>query len=108
MSYIIASSPPEPPGTPGKHPVTPPRKLVEKGKRLLYGSVMIKPNSAAREFTKICEEIIDHFTSKLGTEVTITVEVQTESKEAFDEVTIRTVKENSRTLNFDQAEFEEE
>lgn len=73
-----------------------------------YGSATLKPSSAGLDFSKICEEVIQHFTSKLGTKVTIDVEIRVDSPAAFDENLIRTVKENAKTLGFVQSEFEEE
>jgi hypothetical protein len=58
------------------------------------------------EFSDINQEVIQHFTSKYGTNETIQVEVRTESPEGFDENTVRTAKENANTLGFDQAGFE--
>jgi len=76
--------------------------------RRFHGSVELNPVSAAIDFTRIAEEVIQHFSSKLGTDVTLTLEVAAESKEGFDDATRRTVQENSRTLGFGHAEFEEE
>ena len=73
-----------------------------------HGSVKLKPTGAALEFSTIAEEVIQHFTSKLGTDVRITVEIEAESKDGFDDSFIRTVAENSNTLGFDHGEFEQE
>lgn len=82
-------------------------KTIAKFKRF-HGSVKLKPTAAALEFSTIAEEVIQHFTSKLGTDVRITVEIQAESEDGFDDNTRRTVAENSNTLGFDHGEFEQE
>ena len=56
----------------------------------------------------IAQEIIQHFSGKVGAEVNITVDIQAEYAKGFDDSTRRTVKENSNTLNFNIAEFEDE
>jgi len=73
-----------------------------------HGSVNIDPVSASLNFSDITNEIIEHFSSQLGTKVSITLEIAAESQEGFSDSTQRTVKENSRTLGFSHAEFEEE
>ena len=46
------------------------------------------------------EEILNHFLAKPGTEVTIRVEIEATRLDGFDDATMRTVTENSRTLKF--------
>ncbi|GHC11961.1 DUF499 domain-containing protein [Cerasicoccus arenae] len=73
-----------------------------------HASVKLNPTSAALEFSNIAEEVLQHFTSKLGAEVFITVEIEAHSETGFDDATRRTVAENSNTLGFDHGEFEQE
>ncbi|MCJ7603633.1 MAG: hypothetical protein MUO63_19295 [Desulfobulbaceae bacterium] len=68
----------------------------------------MKAVTASLDFSNIAQEIIQHFSSQLGTKVSITLEIEAESEEGFSEATRRTVQENSRTLGFNHAEFEEE
>lgn len=91
-------------GTTGKGGGTTPKKVYHR----FHGSVSLKPVSAALDFSKIAEEVIQHFSSKVGTEVKINLEVEAQSAKGFDDATRRTVQENSRTLGFDHADFEEE
>jgi len=77
-------------------------------KKRFYGAIDLKPTSAILQFGDIVKEVIQHFSSKVGTDVKIKVEVEASSSNGFDENVQRTVKENSRTLGFKQAEFEEE
>lgn len=60
------------------------------------------------EFDTIVDEVVQHFTAKLGVDVTISVEVQAKNSKGFDEPLQRTIKENCNVLKFGSAEFEEE
>jgi len=77
-------------------------------KKHFYGTVELTPTKATLEFDQIVREVVQHFSSKVGTNVKIKVEVEASSAKGFDEATQRIVKENSRTLGFSQAEFEKE
>ncbi|HET89158.1 MAG TPA: hypothetical protein ENN99_00225 [Chloroflexi bacterium] len=55
----------------------------------------------------IVEEVVQRLTSQVGCEVEITLEISARRPEGFDENTVRTVSENSRTLKFEQYGFEE-
>ena len=76
--------------------------------RRFHGSVKLNPISASLDFSTIAQEIIQHFSCKLGTRVNITLEIEAESDNGFDDSLRRTVQENSRTLGFNHAEFEED
>ena len=56
----------------------------------------------------IMEEVVERPTSQIGCEVEITVEINANRPEGFDEGTVRTISENSRTLKFEHFGFEEE
>jgi hypothetical protein len=73
-----------------------------------HGAVHLNPVKPGLEFSDITQEIIQHFSSKIGVEVTITVEIQAKYDKGFDDTTCRTVKENSKTLGFTIAEFEDD
>jgi hypothetical protein len=53
------------------------------------------------------DEVVQQFTSKLGVDVNISVEIQAKAKDGFDENVQRTVKENCNTLKFTNADFED-
>jgi hypothetical protein len=55
----------------------------------------------------IVEEVIERLTSQVGCEVQIELEIRAQLPEGFDESTVRTVSENSRTLKFEHYGFEE-
>lgn len=79
-----------------------------KKKKRFFGSVKLQPVSAALDFADIAQEVIQHFSSQLGTEVSITLEIEAENHQGFPETLCRTVSENSKVLGFKNAEFEEE
>jgi len=91
---------------PPDHPTdpVPSKKLPTR----FHGSVNLDPVGAALEFSTITQEILQHFSSKIGAKVTITVEIEAKCDNGFDDSTCRTVKENSNTLGFNIAEFEDE
>jgi uncharacterized protein len=76
-------------------------------KKQFYGTVDLNPVTATMSFSDIVNEVVQHFTSKIGVEVAIKIEVEAKSSEGFDEALQRTVKENCSVLKFTSAEFEE-
>ena len=72
-----------------------------------YGRVQIDAQRVNREMGLIVEEVIQRLTSQVGSDVNITLEIRAHRAQGFDESTVRTVSENSRTLKFEQFEFEE-
>ena len=77
-------------------------------KKQFYGTVALNPVTATMNFSDIVNEVVQHFTAKIDTEVTIKVEVEAKSSSGFDETLQRTIKENCTVLNFSNAEFEGE
>lgn len=72
-----------------------------------HGTVTLDPQRANREMGTIVEEIVQRLTALTGTEVEITVEISARRNEGFDDATMRTISENSRTLKFKNHGFEE-
>jgi hypothetical protein len=64
-------------------------------------------SSVYSDVQTIVEEIIERLTSQVGTDVEVSLEIRARRAEGFDEQTVRTISENSRTLSFDQHEFSE-
>jgi uncharacterized lipoprotein YbaY len=62
----------------------------------------------SRDIGQIAEAIVQHLASLPGATVTVTLEIHADAPQGVPEQTIRTVTENSRTLKFDTAGFEEE
>jgi hypothetical protein len=71
-----------------------------------FGTVEVSPTTATMDFSTIVNEVIQHFAAQTGTEVTITVEIATQSNDGFDTQFQRTVKENCGVLKFRHASFE--
>jgi predicted AAA+ superfamily ATPase len=107
----------EPTTVPGISPVTPsqptPGEVITPAiqtavKKQFYGNIDLDPVKAKMDFATIVDEVVQQFTSKLGVEVSISVEIRAESREGFDEALQRTIKENCNVLRFGNAEFEED
>ena len=92
--------PPIPP-TPGPGPVVP-RPL-----RRFHGSVTLDASRVGRDASRIADEVITHLVGLLGSSVTVTLEIEADIPTGTPDNVVRTVTENSRTLKFDQAGFEE-
>ncbi|MFQ5401743.1 MAG: DUF499 domain-containing protein [Anaerolineae bacterium] len=73
-----------------------------------YGRVQIDPQRVNKDMGLIVEEVIERLASLVGCEVDISLEIHARQPEGFDEATIRTISENSRTLKFVHFEFEQE
>lgn len=72
-----------------------------------YGRVEIGPRRVNKDTALIVEEVIERLTSQVGCQVEMTLEISARRAEGFDESTVRTISENSRTLKFEHFEFEE-
>ena len=79
----------------------------KKPKTRYYGRVAVEPDRANRDMPTIVEEVIQRLTSLTDTKIEITLEISCERQAGFDEVTVRTVSENSRSLKFAEHSFEE-
>lgn len=73
-----------------------------------HGSVSLDPISMGLDAAKIAEEIVQHFTSTMGTTVSITLEIEANAPAGINDSIRRAILENARTLKFKSAEFEEE
>ena len=84
--------------------------VVDSGpiKNQFYATINLDPFKAKADFADIVDEVVQQFTSKLGVEVNISVEIQAKSADGFDESLQRAVRENCGVLNFKAAEFDEE
>jgi hypothetical protein len=111
------NEPPPPPPKPGTGPLPPvepePERMTPpppepKLTTRYYGRVAIDPQRVNREVGLIVEEVIERLTGLLQCEVEISIEINANLPEGFDEATIRTISENSRTLKFGHFGFETE
>lgn len=87
-------------------PVQPPPVIPEAVKRQFYGSINLDPIKAKMDFAMIVDEVVQQFTTKLGVDVEISVEIRATSRDGFDDSVQRTVKENCSVLKFGSTEFE--
>jgi predicted AAA+ superfamily ATPase len=60
-----------------------------------------------RDVQKYVEEIIQHLTSVDGAKVKVSLEVEAESEDGFEQQTVRTISENCRTLRVRDSGFDE-
>jgi len=72
-----------------------------------YGSVRLDPNRVGRDAGRIAEEVIAHLIGQVGTDVTVTLEIEARSPKGFSDQIVRIVLENGRTLTFTTCEFDE-
>jgi len=72
-----------------------------------FGTKQLAADRYALDFKQITDEILAHLAANPGTEIEVSVEIQAESSEGFDESKVRTISENANTLKFDQSGFEE-
>lgn len=102
---------PRPPGE-GEGPIIvgPPGEevIVEEIARRFHGAVRLDPLRMSRDVGSIADEVVQHLTSLIGSDVEITIEIQAEIPEGVPEQTIRDVTENCRTLKFESYGFEKE
>jgi predicted AAA+ superfamily ATPase len=76
--------------------------------RRFHGSVTLDPARVGRDASKIAEEVIAHLVGLMGANVRVTLEIEADIPGGTPDNVVRTVTENSRTLKFGQAGFEEE
>src|SRR5690606_17314813 len=100
-----ATPTPQSAGSPVNPPAAPPQPRLTTR---YHGTVSLDPQRVNREMGIIVEEIIQRLTSLTGTDVEITLEISAERSAGFDDTTVRTINENSRTLKFRHHGFEGE
>ena len=88
-------------------PIEPKPPVTTPAKKHFYGTISLDPIKAKMDFATIVDEVVEQFTSKLGVDVKISVEIQaTSHRDGFDEAMQRAVKENCKVLKFGNSEFE--
>lgn len=75
--------------------------------RRFYGSVALDPSRVGRDASRVAEEVIAHLTGLVGSQVTVTLEIEARLEDGASDALIRTVTENARTLKFSSHGFEE-
>lgn len=77
------------------------------GPRRFYGSVLLNPLRLGRDVDAVAQEVVAHLVKLVGAEVQVTLEIQATFAEAVPPDVVRTVTENTRSLRFRTAAFEE-
>ena len=75
-------------------------------KRRFHASIPVAADRLSRDVDVIAREIVMHLTGLLGSEVTISVEMEAKAADGFPDHIQRTVKENCGTLKIVNAHFE--
>jgi predicted AAA+ superfamily ATPase len=76
--------------------------------RRFHGTIDVAVPDPIGHFSEIVQNVIEHFSAQYGTEVAVTIDIEARRGDGFDAKTVRIVRENSATLKFRIAEFEEE
>ncbi len=72
-----------------------------------FGSVKLDAIRLSRDADKVAQEIVQHLTALVGTEVDVTLEVHAKIPDGASPELERTITENCRTLKFENYGFEE-
>ena len=100
------------PGKPGEIPETsaeePSETTPRPAARRYHGSVKLDPTRFGRDAGQVADEVIAHLAGLLGADVRLTLEIEASIPDGAPEQVVRTITENSRTLNFDDSGFETE
>ena len=91
----------------GEEPTQQPPPSPEKKARRYHGTVTLDNARVGRDAGQIAEEVVAHLAGLVGAQVTVTLEIDAEIPEGAPDHVVRTVTENSRTLKFENHEFEE-
>ncbi len=74
--------------------------------RRFHGTVQLDPARVGRDASRIADEVIAHLAGQVGTEITVTLEIEASLPDGASDQIVRTVTENSRTLKFTSHGFE--
>ena len=98
---------------PAEHPARPgngqsPAIAPVRMPRRFHGTAALDPTRVGRDAGRIADEVIAHLVGLVGSEVTVTLEIEAKIPSGAPDNVVRTVTENSRTLKFISQGFEEE
>jgi len=102
------TSPIQPPVTPGTGGAPTPPPAPKKTKKRFYGTVTLDAHTGRMAYDEIQKEILNLLNSRPGTTVRLKLDIDADSAGGFDENVQRAVRENCGTLNFTQADFDDE
>jgi hypothetical protein len=87
---------------------SPPGPVTPTRPKRYHGTVILNPERAGRDASKIADEVLTHLVGLVGSSVRVTLEIEAEIPGGAPENVVRTVTENSRTLKFTSHGFESE
>jgi predicted AAA+ superfamily ATPase len=87
------------PGQPGRA-AAPPKRF--------HGTVTLDAARVGRDASRVADEVIAHLIGLVGARVTVTLEIEAQIPSGASDHVVRTVTENSRTLEFTSQGFEKE
>jgi predicted AAA+ superfamily ATPase len=98
---------------PGGQPIPPgdgatPGRPIARAPKRFHGAVVVDPARVGRDAGRIADEVISHLVGLVGSEVTVTIEIEARIPSGAPDNVVRTVTENSRTLKFTSQGFEED
>jgi len=85
---------------------TQPTQPVPQMLRRFHGTVMLDSTRVGRDAGRIADEVIAHLAGQMGSQVTVTIEIEAMFPNGASDPLMRTVTENSRTLKFETFGFE--
>jgi len=74
--------------------------------RRFYGTVQLDAARVGRDASRVADEVIAHLAGQVGADVTVTLEIAATLPDGASDQVVRTVTENSRTLEFTSHGFE--
>jgi predicted AAA+ superfamily ATPase len=86
----------------------PAARPVQAMLKRFHGSVRVDSTRVGRDAGRIADEIVAHLAGQIGTEVTVTIEIEARLPNGATDQLVRTVTENCRTLKFESHGFETE
>ena len=86
--------------TPQKPTPQPSGPLQPAKPKRYHGTVTLDPARVGRDAGRIADEVVTHLVGLVGSNVSVTLEIQAEIPAGAPDNVVRTVTENSRTLKF--------
>ena len=99
----------EPAPSEGEEPgADPPEPPTARQPTRFHGAVDLDSTRVGRDASQIADEVISHLCGLMGSEVTVTLEIEAKMPSGTPENVVRAVTENARTLKFKSQGFERE
>lgn len=89
-------------------PEPPPTSAPAPKARRFYGSVTLDTTRVGRDAGRVADEVVAHLAGLVGSEVTVTLEIEARIADGAPDHVVRIVTENARTLKFNSQGFEKE